>query len=221
MIRKERRRHFFINKPLQLRYMVTISLTLLVVSAVCLLNLYFGIWGGVLDAFSNVKIQNDMVTASRIQAYEDARRPALLAPQDESVTFLPFFRQAERLSERQREVFKELLDETNRGLAGKLIFLFLLIAWSSIFLSHKIAGPLFRFQRIFEDVAQGNLTTRCHLRKFDEAKSVAHTLNQTLESLDAGITRLKSTVREGSADPGAALRRVKEELSKFKTSSDV
>jgi methyl-accepting chemotaxis protein len=216
MIRHERRRHFFINRPLQLRYMFTITFALLAITAISLTSLYFGIWGGILDAFSDERTRNDLLTASRLQQYEEARHPRNETP--ESFSPLSFVRQAERLSERQREVFKEILDQTNRGLAGKLLLLFVLIAWGTIYLSHKIAGPLYRFQIIFEQVAQGDLAARCHLRKFDEAKSVAASLNTALETLDREFGRLKQLVKENPSDAGPLVRRLEAELSRFKTS---
>lgn len=218
MIHKERRRHFLINKPLQLRYMVTISLTLFIVIFVALASLYFGIWGGVLDAFSNEKIQNDLVTASRLQEYEEARVPS--TQQEEGLSTLSFFRQAERLSGRQKEIFKDLLNQTHRNLVGKLLFLFVLMAWGSVYLSHKVAGPLFRFQKILESIREGDLAIRCHLRKFDEAKSVAQSFNQALDFLDSTVSRMKKVVLQDEKNYDLLLPRLKEELSKFKTSSE-
>ena len=218
MMHRERRRHFFIDKPLQIRYMLTITLTLLAITFISLFSLYFGIWGGVLNAFSDEQLRSDLLTASRIQEYEEARHPNPQA--GESFSALSFFQQAERLSERQREVFKELLNQTNRRLAPKLLFLLVLIGWGTIFLSHKIAGPLFRFQRVLQDLNKKNLSVRCHLRKFDEAKSVAEAFNHSLTSLDSAVSRLKNIVRENEKDPERLLVRLKEELSKFKTSAD-
>ena len=216
-IQKERRRHFFINRPLQLRYMLVISSALLLILLVSLANLYFGIWAGVLNALSNEQIRNDLLTASRLQEYEQARSPAVQP--SESPSLFTFIRQAERLSERQREVFKDLLNQTNKGLVGKLIFLLLLIAWGTVFLSHKIAGPLYRFQTVFHQMARGDLSVRCQLRKFDEAKAVAEALNQALESLDFTVSRLKNIIRENEKNPERLLDRLKEDLSKFKTSA--
>jgi methyl-accepting chemotaxis protein len=216
MIRNERRRHFFINRPLQLRYMFTITFALLAITAISLTSFYFGIWGGILDAFSDERTRNDLLTASRLQQYEEARHPR--NESSESFSPLSFIRQAERLSERQREVFKEILDQTNRGLTGKLLLLFALIAWGTIYLSHKIAGPLYHFQMVFNKVAQGDLAARCHLRKFDEAKSVAAALNAALETLDQEFVRLKQIVKENPNDAGRLTRRLDEELSRFKTS---
>lgn len=216
MIQKERRRHFLIDKPLQFRYMFTIVLTLCIIASLILISLYFGIWGGILDAFSDEKIRNDLLTASRIEEYEVARHP--LSKPEGAFSTLSLFRQAERLSDRQREVFKSLLDQTNQNLIWKLILLFALIGWGTIFLSHKIAGPLYRFQKIFEELIQGNLSVRCQLRKFDEAKPVAYTLNHALESVDSQVARVKKIIRENEKNPDRLLNLLKEELSKLKTS---
>lgn len=218
MFPKERRRHFFINKPLQLRYMFTIALILLAISFASLASIYFGVWGGVLDAFSNTKIQNDLLTASRLQGYEEVRTAQV--PSQDSFSTLSLFRQAERMSQRQQEVFKEILDQTNRNLIGKLLLLFVLIAWGTIFLSHKIAGPLYRFETLLHQIAEGELAIRCQLRKFDEAKSVAQAFNKALESLDLKISRLKKIIRENEKNPNLLVPSLKEELSKFKTSAD-
>lgn len=213
---QERRRRFFIDQPLQLRYMLTVSTTLLLVTLVSLTNIYFGIWGGILNALSDEQIRNDLLTAARIQEYEEARHPGSLPPG--SLFPFPFFRQMERLSERQREVFKELLDQTNQKLAGQLLLLMALIAWGTVFLSHKIAGPLYRFQVLFENIRQGDLAVRCKLRRFDEAKPVADAFNRTLEYLDLTLARLKNLVRENETNPPNLQARLKEELSRFKTS---
>lgn len=218
MFPKERRRHFLIDKPFQFRYMSTIVFTLSVVTLAVLVNLYFAIWGGVLDAFSDAQIRNDLLTASRIQEYEEARRPQTESMPDFSL--LSLFRQAERLSERQREVFKELLNQSNQQLAGKLLFLLLFIAWGTIFLSHKIAGPLYRFHQVLSDLHDKNLSVRCHLRKFDEAKPLAEALNQALESLDISVARLKKITGDESLSAQQLLSNLRAELSQFKTSAD-
>lgn len=215
-MQKERRRQFLIDKPLQFRYMFTVTLILLTVTLVSAASLYFGIWGNVLNAFSDERIRNDLLTASRLEQYEEARRPAQAV--EEPLTSLSFFRETERLSQRQRQVFKEILDETNRELVGKILLLLALIALGTIFLSHKIAGPLFRFQRVLSEVAEKNLAVRCQLRKFDEAKSVAYAFNRALESLDKSLSDLKKTLLKNEREPERLLTDLKEELSKFKTS---
>ena len=215
-MRKERRHHFFINQSLQLRYMLTVSAPIFLVTVVSLVSLYFGLWGNILNAFSNEQIRNDLLTASRLQQYEEARLPR---PQlHEPLSLLSFVRESERLSERQREVFREILNQANRDLAAKLLALFGLIAAGTIFISHKVAGPLYRFRKTLEEITQGNLTTRCQLRKFDEAKPLARDFNQTLSYLDTSLSEIKRILQENEKNPDLLAARLKEKLSKFKTS---
>ncbi len=218
MTHKERRRHFFINKRLQLRYMLTLSFFILLVTGTALTSLYFGIWGEVLNSFSNEQVVNDLVTASRIQQYDEARNTHGVS--NENFSTLSMFQQAERLSDRQREIFKEILDKTHHRLIEKLFFLILLIALGTIFLSHKIAGPLYRFETVLYQMALGDLSVRCRLRKFDEAKSVSQAFNRTLDSLDYKISQLKRTARDVQKNPEQSLIRLKEQLSEFKTTAD-
>ena len=212
---QNRRRHVFINKPLQTRYLFFITFILLTVTSVVILSLYFGIWGGVLDAFSNAAIRDDLLIATRLTQYESARIPQPTTPSS-----LTFFKQAEKLSLRQREIFKSILDQTNKRLLTMFFILLGLIAWGSIFLSHKIAGPLYRFDATLKQLDSGDLATRIRLRKFDEAQFLADHFNQTIENLDFTFARLKNIIRENEANPERMKSRLQEELSKIKTSAD-
>lgn len=213
---KERRKHFFIDKPLQIRYMTYLVFPLLIVSVISMISVYLGIWGGVLDAFSDERIRNDLLIASRLTEYEQAR--SLTEPP--SMSALSFFKQTERLSQRQREVFKDILDETNRKLIAKFIFLLFFIAWGSIYFSHKIAGPLYRFHATLEAMEKGDVSLRIRLRKADEAQLLAKRFNLTLENLDQSFSRLKNIIRENESDPPRMTALLKEEIAKIKTSAD-
>ncbi len=195
--------------------MLVVTLPLLALCCITIFGIYIGIWGGVLGAFSNEEMRNDMLTASRMVEYEQARyQPAKQGP-----SLLSLFRETEKLSLRQREVFREILNDTNRDLAWKLILLLILIGWGTIYASHKIAGPLYRFSRTFEDIEKGNYRTRIFLRKGDEGHPVAKELNDALVSTD----RLLSDIKNASRDPDTlqALSRIKEKLETIKTSADV
>jgi hypothetical protein len=66
---QNRRKQFFINKPLQVRFMLAVVIPLLFINLVAIAGFYFGIWGKVLDSFSDEKTLNDLVTASRMVEY--------------------------------------------------------------------------------------------------------------------------------------------------------
>lgn len=200
---------------MQFRFMLYITVTLMVVSAVVIVSFYFGIWGSVLDAFSNSQVRDELLIASRISEYESAR----LSGQEKAPASLSFFKQADRLSRRQQEIFKGILDETNRKLLPKFLFLLILISWGSIYLSHKIAGPLYRFQISLEELEKGNMTVRIQLRESDEAHFLGSQFNQTVQNLDVLFSRIKNIVNENSENPERLKGRLQEELNKIKTSA--
>lgn len=66
-------------------------------------------------------------------------------------------------------------------LASGLIFI-IVIPILSIFISHKIAGPLFRFEKTLRDALQSQgPVPPIHLRRGDELQSLADLINQLLD----------------------------------------
>lgn len=210
---QNRRKQFFINKPLQTRFMLAVVIPIFMINLVAIAGFYFGIWGKVLDSFSDEKTLNDLVTASRMVEYEQARRPA---PQE--LSSLSFFKQNERLGQRQREILKEILNETNRSLAWKFALLMIFVAWGTIFISHKVAGPFFRFSKSFDEIEKGNYRTRVSLRKLDEGHPVAGEFNEAMEKTDRLLSDLKALTRE--KDAAQAIAKIQEKLSNIQTSAD-
>jgi methyl-accepting chemotaxis protein len=67
---------------------------------------------------------------------------------------------------------------------GKSAFMLAAIGFGVIlFLSHFLAGPLYRFEKVFDEIRDGNLTVVARLRKHDEMQDVADRLNQALAGL--------------------------------------
>ena len=100
-----RRSQFLINKPLQFRYMAYLTATLLIIAAVSLLGLYVGIWVGVLDAFSDKRVRDDLLIASRLTQYEEARIPDTAGG---GFSALSFFKQSEKLSPPHPAIFTNI-----------------------------------------------------------------------------------------------------------------
>ncbi len=72
----------------------------------------------------------------------------------------------------------------NFCLVGQLIFLAFLIAIASIFVSHKIAGPVYRLEHNLRAMAKGDLTLVSKLRKNDEFQSLADSLEELTKKLN-------------------------------------
>lgn len=213
---KNRRRRYLINKPFQFRYVLYIVATLFIVSATSLIGTYYGIWASVINAFSERSVQELVTTAAQLQEYQEARRPSQASAGP--IASLRLFKETALLSDRQKEIIREILDETHRKLMPLGAGLILLIGLGSIFLTHKIAGPLYRLRRSCQDIGAGKLTTRLAFRKFDEAHDVARDFNQMAASLDATVSTIKRIVEV--MPPDERTGELKKALARFKATAD-
>lgn len=104
-----------------------------------------------------------------------------------------------------------------------------LVAVIGIFLSHRIAGPIYRMEKFLFDMAQGNLSNRIVLRKGDELLTLADGINNLSESMKttvlaqkARLNKIRSeaeNLRKAGANTGELSKEVDElnkELDKFK-----
>lgn len=62
----------------------------------------------------------------------------------------------------------------------------------SIFITHKIAGPLYRVKKSLSEVTKGNLNVVVKLRKFDDLKDLADHVNLLIEELRTFVTTLRN-----------------------------
>ncbi|MFA6355760.1 MAG: HAMP domain-containing protein [Candidatus Omnitrophota bacterium] len=72
-----------------------------------------------------------------------------------------------------------------------------------LFISHRIAGPLYRLEKSLEDIAGGDLTTDVHLRQADEIKALAAALNNTVKSIREPLSASKAKAVELEAELSA------------------
>lgn len=106
------------------------------------------------------------------------------------------------------------------GISGILVF---------VYVSHRIAGPLFRFEKSLEEVASGNLSHRIKLRKTDQLTELQESLNRLIERVDSDIqdikqdvSRAQKIIKENPSNVEAlkeAIENLKKKLEAFKTSA--
>lgn len=65
-----------------------------------------------------------------------------------------------------------------------------------ILFSHRIAGPLFRFEKILGELYNGDLTLRFTLRDKDQFKELAERINGLSETMDQKIGHIKTQAAE-------------------------
>jgi len=70
---------------------------------------------------------------------------------------------------------------TSKIFVRSLLLIFA-IAIISVFISHRIAGPIYKFQRILEALASGEKVQEIKLRKRDEFYELARAINNLIKS---------------------------------------
>jgi methyl-accepting chemotaxis protein len=84
----------------------------------------------------------------------------------------------------------------------------------SMFLTHRFAGPLFRFEKSIEEMTKGNLNFLIYLRSKDEGKELAEKINILITMLSSNIKemrRLSEEVNNKLTDANNSLKGNKED----------
>jgi methyl-accepting chemotaxis protein len=87
-----------------------------------------------------------------------------------------------------------------------LLLVLVLLAFHSVINSHRIAGPLYRFQCVWRAAAEGDLSVRARLRKSDYLKNEAGAINEMIEALGIRIS--------GLGEQATAMRAVFDDLKR-------
>lgn len=107
-------------------------------------------------------------------------------------------------------------------MAFKLLIYILIVVIASAVISHKIAGPVYKFEKTCEKISEGDLTQRVFLRKGDSLIELQSAFNNMIEKLHSVIKineDLKKELKEkniGIEKIELADRKIKETMPDFK-----
>ena len=110
-----------------------------------------------------------------------------------SILFIPVMLELDRVdyaSEQAVQAASKILYLHSKFWPAVLLVL-VLICLHSIRTSHKIAGPLYRFDRLYESMKEGNLSKKVALRKGDYLRNEMENINEMLESLTIRVQEIK------------------------------
>lgn len=75
--------------------------------------------------------------------------------------------------------------------AAVLLALLATTIYVTLYVSHKIAGPLYRFEQDLRELAQGNLAQQFRVRANDQLKDLVGQLNQVATGLNDRVAQLR------------------------------
>lgn len=75
-----------------------------------------------------------------------------------------------------------------------MIFVAIMTAFMTLYVSHKIAGPIYRFKQMFKELSEGNFTHQVKLRKDDKLQEVAGEFNAMISSVKNHVLPVQETI---------------------------
>ena len=199
MADKFKRRKFFINKRLQIRYMVSLLIPMLILVVFIGIVMYYS-QRNFLRATSremSQELKDIIVTNTMYVADEPERNAKIVVDIKKNLT---------KYTEGDGDVSK-LLQTAYKILFLGLFVVIIELAFLTIFISHKVAGPIYRLVKFSEDIRAGNFKSRIFLRKGDELAEVASDFNKTGDYLQETYTKLSElTARILAAGSGTGDR---------------
>jgi len=222
-----KRKQYIINKSLQYSLIGRVFST--VVIAVALLAVFTFI-------FNHRSLQKPQTKLNEsIEIVRNSLKS--LSPLAASQKDINKFSLLQRATRMGREVSDALQDteEAFREMESNMWKTFLMVVTISavfvffvfLFISHRIAGPVFRLEKTLQALTEGKLTVKAYLRKKDYLKSLAAGLNEMSESyrqkigaMQQTFTKLEEKIAQqnGNEELQQHLQELKSRLDSFKVS---
>ena len=191
------RKTFFIDRNIQGRYMITFLIPMLVMLAFMLLTLYFA-------------SQTIISTSSKIMKREIENIVAAETQDRLEPTVEQYAGTVERIRAKVRDFGS--IGDIKKEFAGTLVGVFgagimlvvLQIVMMTVFFSHKLAGPVYRFEKACRSVINGHYNDVIHLRKGDQMLDLSLLLNEAFKLSGERIAALEAKVKElegGTPEP--------------------
>ena len=183
------RTHFFIDKKFQGRYMLTFLVPMLILLVFMLFTLYFASQAIIGTTVRIIKSDIENKIALELQ---DQPNPSIGRYESALKSINNYIRTFSSNEEFKRNLLSSLLWVFGLGMLLVMVQIVLL----TIFFSHKIAGPVYRFEKVCHNMIEGNYTDQIRLRKGDELQNLATLFNEVIRLTRERFTVLKNSQKE-------------------------
>jgi len=181
------RKHYFINKGLQLRYLFSFIIPM---------SIFLILFCGIMAMLSQGLVERTIIEVkSDVEAIlqNNSRN---LGEQNE------MYRETERqlrvkfleYSTGDNEFIFGIIKKTLIILGSGMLVILVVLGMLTVYMSHKIAGPNYRFGKFAESLKDGEINSRIFLRTGDEFQGTADSLNAMAESFESLFLGLKKSL---------------------------
>jgi nitrate/nitrite-specific signal transduction histidine kinase len=182
------RTHFFIDRKFQGRYMLTFLIPMLVMLFFMIFTLYFAS-RTIINTTTRILMYD---IESRISSeLQDQPSPTVEKYQDVLGGIEDYLKKFSTNKDVKKNLMSSLLWVFGAGIFLVMVQIVLL----TIFFSHKVAGPVYRFEKICHNIIEGKYTDEVRLRQGDEMQNLARLFNEALR-----LTRLRMVELQSSSN---------------------
>ena len=183
------RKHFFIDRKLQGRYMMTLLIPMLIMLVFFLIVLYYASQSIVATTTRIIKEEVENKIAVQLQ---DQQNPPVEAYQALINNIKTYVRDFSSDAKYRKAVLQSLMWIFGIG----ILIIVVQIALLTIFFSHKLAGPVYRFEKMCHTLIEGNYTDKIYLRRGDEMQNLANLINEVIRITDERLAALRDAKTE-------------------------
>ncbi len=166
--------------------MLTLLIPMLILLVFMLLTLYFASQSIISTTVRIIKqdIENKIVLELQDQVEPSAERYGVLVNEIKDYV---------RSFSSNKEFRSSLLSSLMWVFGVGMLLVIVQIVLLTIFFSHKVAGPVYRFEKVCHNMIEGNYTDTIRLRKGDEMQNLAKLLNEVIRINRERLLSFKSS----------------------------
>lgn len=168
------RKHFFIDQKFQGRYMVTFLIPMLVLLVFMIFTLYLSSQAIINTTVRIIKYDVESKISLQLQ---DQQQPTI----ERYETLLDSIQKYLRTFSSNRDFRKNLMNSLLWVFGIGVFLVVIQIVLLTIFFSHKVAGPVYRFEKVCNNIIKGIYTDEIRLRQGDEMQNLARLFNEALK----------------------------------------
>ncbi len=187
------RKHFFIDRKLQGRYMLTFFVPMIIMLVFMLFTLYFA--SQTIVSTTTSIISKDLQTMMSTR-FQDTMEPSVEQYQGLVSDMKAYLKEFSKNAVYRRTLIGALLFVFGTGIFLVIVQIVLL----TIFFSHKLAGPIYRFERVCHEIIGGNYDQKINLRKGDEMQNLAKLFNEAVLMTRQRLEEIKTASDKTEVD---------------------